>query len=115
MPAVVQRVLDSAPCRRPLRSLWLLLTAFPAVAAVFGSREIVDGSRPSQPAISRALSFCACQTAMSSRWAKDRYRPDTTRERRGFTPPAWRTHQNSTTQTRRLDARVLGVDPSRDS
>lgn len=36
VPAVVQRVLDSAPLRRALRALGLLLTAFTAVAAVFG-------------------------------------------------------------------------------
>jgi hypothetical protein len=33
---------------------------------------------------------------MSSRSAKDRYRPDTLGARHGFTPPAWRNHRNAT-------------------
>jgi hypothetical protein len=34
--------------------------------------------------------------AMSSRSAKDRYRPDTTGGKHGFTPPAWRNQPNAT-------------------
>jgi len=36
------------------------------------SRQIVDGARPSRRAISRTPAFCARQTAMLSRSAKDR-------------------------------------------
>ena len=54
------------------------------------SREIVDGARPSRRAISRTHAFCAGQTAMFSRSAKDRKRPDTAGGRFAATPPAWR-------------------------
>jgi len=60
------------------------------------SREIVEGDRFSRRAISRTPSFCARQMAMSSRSAKDRYRPDTVGAREGFTPPACRNHRTPT-------------------
>ena len=49
----------------------------PRVAALRrSSREIVDGDRPSRRAISRTPQPCARRSAISSRSANDRYRPD---------------------------------------
>src|SRR5665647_1845701 len=51
------------------------------------SLEIVDGSRPTQRAISRTPAPCALSTAISSRSANDRYRPESRPNSNGDMPP----------------------------
>src|SRR5665648_250308 len=66
----------------------------PRVAALRrSSLEIVDGSRPTQRAISRTPAPCARSTAISSRSANDRYRPESRPNSNGDMPPPSRNHR----------------------
>jgi hypothetical protein len=60
------------------------------------SREIVDAARPSRRATSRMVHPCARRSAISSRSANERYRPDSgfaeTPNIAGGMPPAFRNH-----------------------
>src|SRR5665648_435193 len=66
----------------------------PRVAALRrSSLEIVDGSRPTQRAISRTPAPCARSTAISTRSANDRYRPESRPNSNGDMPPPSRNHR----------------------
>jgi hypothetical protein len=57
------------------------------------SREIVDGARARRRAISRTLKFWACSRAISSRSAKDGWRPESGVRLVGGMPPFSRNHR----------------------
>nr|WP_311557496.1 hypothetical protein [Pseudonocardia sp. DSM 45834] len=60
------------------------------------SREIVDGALPSWRAISRTPTCWARSRAISSRSAKDRYRPDSGARSINGMPPRSRNHREPT-------------------
>src|SRR4051794_26779569 len=73
----------------------------PRVAALRrSSREIVEAARPRRRATSRTPEPCARHSAISSRSANDRLRPDGGSDDgdrcEGAIPPAWRNHRNPT-------------------
>ena len=77
------------------------------------SREIVDGERFNRWAISRTPSRWACKIAISSRSAKDRYRPETRTKVSGSIPPASRNHLVPTADDTPAAAAALSLDNPR--